>query len=543
MDFLSGLRRLFADGRFGANLLTFYGVGVALVIASLVLRRLLARGCRWLTRWIGLRRVETLGEAALARARRWLAWGTAAGLVLTAAAGVVYHLAGRDVRLDVADRLEHLTAEDLVRGGVTLAALAVLGLAAWAGALALRRWRPKLEAHVVRSVGPSANEAALRLWFSHVERYAVAAVRLTALWAMSRVAGLGRGTEAAIGLLLRVITVLVVARLLTLAWRALFRTAAEFGQRRLGRGRVAPYWERVARLFPFGERCFTAAVYVWAGSVCLRELGVTSVLEGMLGLAKGQLRLGPRAVHCIGVLATTRVLIELVQVLLHDAFGRYGEDGTLDQKGRTLVPLLQSVCQYVLYFGSGVVMLGVLGFNILPILTGVGILGLAVGLGAQNLVTDLVSGFFILFENQYLVGDFVQIGDAAGTVESVGIRLTEVRDGQGKLHIIPNGQIKRVVSYSKGYVNAVVDMRVEAGSDLEAMFRAMAEAGRRLRQARSEALAETEVQGLIELGTSDMTVRAVTRVKPGTHLAMQNEYRRLLKQVLDQRGGAERAAA
>src|SRR5437870_12878427 len=96
------------------------------------------------------------------------------------------------------------------------------------------------------------------------------------------------------------------------------------------------------------------------------------------------------------------------------------------------------------------IMMDVLGIDTRPILAGVSILGLAVGLGAQSLVTDVVSGFFILFENQYLVGDYIQVGDAVGVVEAVGIRVTHIRDGQGKVYIIPNGQLKVVVSYSKG---------------------------------------------------------------------------------------------
>jgi small-conductance mechanosensitive channel len=158
-------------------------------------------------------------------------------------------------------------------------------------------------------------------------------------------------------------------------------------------------------------------------------------------------------------------------------------------------------------------------------------------------VTDIVSGFFILFENQYLVGDYVKIGDATGTVEAVGIRVTHIRDGHGKVFIIPNGQIKNVVSYSKGYVNAVVDWKVPAGSDLEAAFRAMAEAGRRLREERREVLAETQIHGLVELTASDMTVRAVTKVKSGTHGHIQSEFRRLLKEVLDQKAQATKPPA
>src|SRR5262249_16222838 len=117
-----------------------------------------------------------------------------------------------------------------------------------------------------------------------------------------------------------------------------------------------------------------------------------------------------------------------------------------------------------------------------------------------------------------------------------------IRDEQGKVHIIPNGQIKGVISYSKGYVNAVVDLKVPSGSNVEEVFRAMAEAGRRLRQDHHEVIADTQIHGLIELNTSDMTIPAVTKVKPGTHGAMQNEYRRILKEVLDQSIAASRPA-
>src|SRR5205807_5626448 len=131
------------------------------------------------------------------------------------------------------------------------------------------------------------------------------------------------------------------------------------------------YWERVARLFPFGERCFEAAVYVAAGSLCVRELSFIAVIADF----------GDSIVQCIGIFFVTRVLIELVTVLLNEAFGTYDEDRA-DQKGQTLVPLLQSVSQYALYFGAGVIMLGVLGIDTKPILAGAGILGLAGGLGA-----------------------------------------------------------------------------------------------------------------------------------------------------------------
>jgi small conductance mechanosensitive channel len=196
---------------------------------------------------------------------------------------------------------------------------------------------------------------------------------------------------------------------------------------------------------------------------------------------------------------------------------------------------LESLAQYVLYFGGVLMILRVFDVDTTPILAGAGVIGLAVGLGAQNFVADVVAGFFILFENQYLVGDYIQIGDAQGRVEAINIRCTQIRDESGKLVIIPNGQIKTVVNYSKGYVNAVVDIKVPTSTSLDQVMRDMAEAGRRLRQRRVEAIGETVIKGLVELTPSDMVIRAVTKVQPGTHLAMQQEYRRILKEVFDER--------
>ena len=245
---------------------------------------------------------------------------------------------------------------------------------------------------------------------------------------------------------------------------------------------------------------------------------------------------------CIGIFFAARVLIELSHVLLKQSFGLYDEAQTTDQKGQTLVPLLQSAIQYALYFISGTLMFGELGGDTSIILAGASFLGLAIGLGAQSLVGDLVSGFFILFENQYLVGDVVQIGDACGRVELIAIRHTQIRDEQGKLYIVPNGQIKSVINYSKGYVNAVVDIKVSTNVSVEQVTRDMAEAGKRLRSLRREVLADTIVKGLVDLTPGEMTIRAVTKVMPGTHGPMQSEYRRLLKEVFDQRAPLKNAA-
>jgi hypothetical protein len=526
---------LFQDNRFAANALAVLGVMLALVLASALLRFLITHAGNWLARLPGLEKLRALGKEATRHGHTLLFWLTLAGLALAVVAGVAYHALGCHAFRHLELWLEHRTAEDFLHFGLATGGLVVLVLTTWAVLRLLRRVLPLAEAYVSARVARKGNQERIKHWFALFAGCALVAVRLLAVLAAFHVVGLGELGDHTIGFVLHVLTILAVARLLSLGCRALSHTLADHGERRFRDTAFRHYWERITRLFPFGERCFDAAVYVSAASLCVRELHFIAFVADY----------GPRVVECIGIFFCTRVVIELLHVLLHEAFGLYERGRGLDQKGRTLVPLLHSMGQYVIYFGSVVLMLGVLGVDTRPILAGAGILGLAVGLGAQSLVTDVVSGFFILFENQFLVGDYVKIGEAAGTVEEMGMRVTKIRDGHGKLHIIPNGQIKGVVSYSAGYVNAVVDYAVPAGSDVEKVFRAMREAGERLRKEHSEVLADTEIHGIVDLKGPDMTVRAVTRVLPGTHGVIQSEYRRLLKQVLDETntGTAVRLAA
>jgi moderate conductance mechanosensitive channel len=536
MDVLLSLRDRAASGALVANLL----VAVVLTAAALAffwsLRRLLRAWSGRLVKWISSHHLKAVSKEAVRRAEVLLFRLTLMAVLLIVAGAAAYHFAGRDVQADIGAWFAKLDATDLLGAGARILGVVFILPLTWAIVQAVRRVRPLIETPAVHRLARPEDDAAVRRWFGVLERLIVGGIALTVAGAAVYLLGLPPAVEWVIGFVARLTCILAGVLLLPPIIRLLDHKLADFGDRRLGGGRLHRYWERVRRLFPFGQRCFEAAVYVYAASLGVRELAFIAFIADY----------GPRLVGCIGLFFGCRVAIELSQVLLHEAFGLYDERKPIDPKGRTLVPLLHSVCRYILYFGSAVVMLGVLGVDTRPILAGAGLLGLAVGLGAQSLVTDFVSGFFILFEGQFLVGDIVQIGDACGRVEVVGIRHTQIRDGQGKLHIIPNGQIKAVVNSSKDYINAVVDMKVPANSDLQEVLGAMREAGERLRRENlEEVLAETDVQGLVDLGPTDMTVRAATQVQPGSQTSMQNEYRRLLKQVLDERreAAAPRVAA
>jgi moderate conductance mechanosensitive channel len=535
------------DERLLANLIGIHIALAVVLILSILLRKLLKNTGEQFIRWTGLTWLESASKEAVRSMRSMLFWVTIVMMAVCVVSMVVYHFSGRHAHEDFKDLSGQLTTAHLIAFSLMVGKLVGLAFGVFVAFRVIRRLRIFLEVlvhhhlpkHVAPAMTPTAPssppdgerrvhlEETIRHWFALLERFEISLTLLGALWLAGRVVGLPDPNSWA-ALVLKVMTYFMVARLLTLGCRTMFHVLANVGNKHLDKGHLRRYWERIVRLFPLGERCFEAAVWIFAASHCAEALSFIAFVANF----------GTGIVQCIGIFFGTRVFIEVLHVFINQAFGRYAVDQTEDQKGQTLVPLLESLTQYVLYFGSALMMLRVFDVDTTPILAGAGVIGLAVGLGAQNFVTDLVSGFFILFENQYLVGDFVQIGDAVGRVEAINIRCTQIRDESGKLVIIPNGQIKTVVNFSKGYVNAVVDLKVPTTASLEQVMRDMADAGKRLRERRKEVMGETVIKGLVDLTPGDMTIRAVTKVQPGTHLLMQQEYRRILKEVFDENARA-----
>lgn len=520
------------DDRFAGNV-TAIGVGLTVVLLSwFLLKNLLSTG------WAALRRLTQEAVWLQAGARiyqtlqTWLWRLFVAASCAPLALGIAYHACGGDVGHDIQSALRQITPQHVLKWGHTLFLLSLLGLVSWSLFRSIRLLRPVAEDWMVQrlrraSLEQDESESPALLvpqGMILVERYALAATVLLSLLTASWLLDIDKLTNPTLGFALRVTSILVIARLLTLALQTFAKPLTKYGNRHFSQGRLTHYWERLARLVPLGQRCFEMTVYISATVLSVNELQFIYYVPSY----------GEKIVKCIGIFFGTRVLVELLQVLLNELFGLYREGEETSQQARTLVPLLHSVCQYAAYVGGAVWMLIVFGFPVAPVLAGAGIIGLAVGLGAQSLVTDVVSGLFILFENQFLVGDFVEIGAAKGIVEAVAVRHTQIRDDQGKLHIIPNGQIKAVVNLSKGFIFAIVDVKVPTGLDLEVYLRAMTEAGRQLRKTRPEVLADTTIQGLVGLTLQETTVRAITKVKPGSHQQMENEYRRILKGILDQ---------
>ena len=267
------------------------------------------------------------------------------------------------------------------------------------------------------------------------------------------------------------------------------------------------------------------------------------VYVGAATLVFGQLtakfaQMGSMAIRIIAIFFISRVVIEVCTLFINEFFlaptDSESEITKQSQQYQTLAPLVLSLLRYAVYFAALVMVLREVGINPTPLLAGAGVLGIIVGLGAQTLVTDIVSGFFIIFEHLYFVGDFIECAEVEGYVEELGIRITQIRDRAGKLHTIPNGEIRKVASHSKEFVNAVVDVSIAYEVEIKKAIRVLEEAGKKLFDENSNVLAPTRVIGVMEFGGSEMVLRTSTRVKPAMDFEVSNELRQRIKESFDQ---------
>lgn len=201
-------------------------------------------------------------------------------------------------------------------------------------------------------------------------------------------------------------------------------------------------------------------------------------------------------------------------------------------RARTLGGLLRSVTAYLLAFIGLFMILSALGAPMGPLLTTAGVLGLAVGFGAQKLVKDVIAGFFILLENQYAVGDYVTIGTFSGVVEGLGMRTTSLRDDIGRLIIISNGDISAVTNHSRGALTTSVEVPVAPGSDLAKVCDILREVGVEFAEEREDVLTPFTCDGVAAMDGTRVTLRMIGQVRPDAQQQVQLDLRRRVRDAL-----------
>lgn len=205
----------------------------------------------------------------------------------------------------------------------------------------------------------------------------------------------------------------------------------------------------------------------------------------------------------------------------------------------TLNSIITSAAKVAVYIVAIMMILPELGINIGPILAGVGVAGLAIGFGAQNLVRDVVTGFFIILENQYSVGDVVRAGGVSGLVEDITIRVTVLRDIEGVVHYVPNGQITVVDNMTKIWSRALVELDVAYGEDVDqviAVIRKVCDEMRTDEKWAPVLLEDFEIPGVERLDNSSVAIRVMVKTKPLEQWNVMREMRRRFKKTFDEKG-------
>lgn len=229
-------------------------------------------------------------------------------------------------------------------------------------------------------------------------------------------------------------------------------------------------------------------------------------------------------------------LRQLERVMIVASDKKDQESGTASKRAATLTGILRTIALSAIWAIIIIESLQLVGLDIAPILAGAGILGLAVGFGAQNLVRDLISGFFIILEDQVRLGDVAVINGTGGAVETITFRTISLRDFSGVVHIFPNGGITTLSNMTKDWSAFVLDMGVAYREDTDRVVEVMRAAGEELRQDQQLGaliVEPIEIVGVENFADSAVTIRARIKTKPAEQWKIGREYRRRLKKAFD----------
>ena len=241
------------------------------------------------------------------------------------------------------------------------------------------------------------------------------------------------------------------------------------------------------------------------------------------------------------ILILTLVAIKAVQLLMdklfHRLFRNHTDDMEIQKRSDTLKSVIRNLTNITIVIVAVMMILDQLGVKIGPILAAAGVVGIAVGFGAQQLVKDIIQGFFILLDDQIRVGDVVQIAGKGGLVENVNLRMITLRDLAGNVHFVRNGEITVVTNMTKEYSRYVFDIGVAYREDVDEVIEVIKRVDADLREDpeyKTDILEPIEILGLDQFADSAIIIKARTKTKPIRQWAVAREFNRRLKRTFDE---------
>jgi moderate conductance mechanosensitive channel len=273
-----------------------------------------------------------------------------------------------------------------------------------------------------------------------------------------------------------------------------------------------------------------------------RPLAILLILVGawiVSRLSRRGVKHALRRLHSGGV---RERLVEQVRAKTPHALLETRETPTVrsQQRMEALSTVLQSVASFTIWVIAIFMVLGQLGLNLAPLLAGAGVIGIALGFGSQTLVKDFLSGMFILIEDQFGVGDIVDVGDTpgeiSGVVEAVSLRTTRVRSVDGVVWHVPNGEIRQIGNKSQHWSRALLDIEVSYNTDLELAQRVIKDVADRIAGEEPAVLEEPEIWGVEALGASGIAIRLVVKTRPSEQYRISRSLRLHIKEAFDAAG-------
>ncbi len=239
--------------------------------------------------------------------------------------------------------------------------------------------------------------------------------------------------------------------------------------------------------------------------------------------------IGWSAFRIIMILILARVSIIIVNKTIdHVVFNREPERlGQQVRRIRTIGKLLKNIAAYTIHFVSVMLILSEFNINLGPLLAGAGVIGLAIGFGAQSLVKDVITGFFIVVEDHFAVGDVIQTGNFKGTVEMIGLRSTRIQSWTGEIHIIPNGMINEVTNFSINNSLAVLDISIAFEENIDHTISVINSILAKIEDV--NLVKQPEVLGIQTLTATEASLRIVAECRPTTQIALSRLLNREIK--------------
>lgn len=305
------------------------------------------------------------------------------------------------------------------------------------------------------------------------------------------------------------------------------------------RARFPALEQRANRYLPMVQRGVDVVIYVIAALAILQTWGIEAVALIFSEAGRGLLGGGAKLFLIIAGAVVVWELLSLLMERYLTATDQSGATVERSARARTLLQLARKALLGFLVVMVSFLVMAEIGINIAPLIAGAGVVGLAIGFGAQSLVKDVITGFFMLFEDTFAVGDVVDLGGNAGVVEAISIRTVRLRDLSGTVHMIPYGDVSRVMNLTKDFSFAVFDIGIAYRESVDQVIEVVKQLGAEMKEDPTYGaviLEPLEILGVNEFADSAVIIKARIKTKPIKQWMVLREFNRRMKNRFDELG-------